>query len=626
MEVLKSSESSERGEEQPNTRIQYSGSVDTADPKPSHDYEFAEFRIDSVHRELLRDGQPVPLPTRSFEALLLLVRQCGVLLDKTALMDAVWPDATVEENSLARAIADIRRALGEGPKEKRFIETVARRGYRFLPRVITRAANPERPGTAEVAAARPTRLAVVPFAWITAEGREPSLSIGMADAVITRLSNLTTLVVRPTSAILRYAAEHQDLAAIGRDLDVDFVISGNIQQSGDRLRVSVQMVSPDHQRSEWAEHFDEKSTHVFAVEDSISERIAEALALQLTSAQRESLTRRHTGNNEAYQLQLRGRYFLGRRTLAAAKKAIEHFEQALRLDEHYALAWAGIADAYIQMGLYGALTGWLPPHETYPVAKRAACKAIALEPRLAEAHASLGTVSLYYDWDWPTAQKEIGKALLLKPHYGEAHHWFAMMCCFLGGFEQALNSIETALNLEPFSLVLNADRGYISYFKRCYGEAIQHLQATLEMDDHFARTHHRLGLAYSACGLHREAIGHLREARKYSDDSPQVMGSLGYAYGCAGEIHEAEIILRELLALSANSYVPAAPIADVCAGLGRIDQTLEWLESAVSERSSAIVRLRVDPRFDFLRPDDRFQRIVNRVRTGFEPHVPRGSK
>lgn len=590
--------------------------MDTADPKPSHDYEFAEFRIDSVHRELLRDGQPVPLPTRSFEALLLLVRQSGVLLDKTALMDAVWPDATVEENSLARAIADIRRALGERPKERRFIETIARRGYRFLPRVTTRPANRQTPEKAEVAAARPTRLAVVPFAWITAEGREPSLSIGMADAVITRLSNLTTLVVRPTSAILRYAAEHQDLAAIGRDLDVDFVISGNIQQSGEWLRVSVQMESPDHQCSEWAAHFDEKSSHVFAVEDSISERIAEALALQLTAGQKESLTRRHTGNSEAYQLQLRGRYFLGRRTLAATKKGIEHFEQALRLDEHYALAWAGIADAYVQMGLYGALTGWLPPHETYPVAKRAACKAIALEPRLAEAHASLGTVSLFYDWDWPTAQKEMEMALLLQPHNGQAHHWFAMMCCFLGDFEQALNSIETALNLDPFSLALNADRGYIFYFNRRYGEAIQHLQATLEMDDRFARTHHRLGLAYSACGLHREAIGHLREAVKYSDDSPQVMGSLGYVYGCAGEIQQAETILEELVGRSGHSYVPAAAIADVCAGLGRVDQALDWLERAVSERSSAIVRLPVDPRFDVLRPDPRFQRVVNHVRTG----------
>ncbi len=604
-------------EERPGTPNQYSRNVDTANPKLSHDYEFAEFRVDSLNRELLRNGQPVPLATRSFEALLMLVRRSGVLLDKAALMDAVWPDAVVEENSLARAIADIRKALGEGPKEKRFIETVARRGYRFLPRVTTRPANPGISRATEVGASRPTTLAVVPFAWITAEGSEPSLSIGIADAVITRLSNLAELVVRPTSSILRYGSEHQDLTAIGRDLDVDFVISGNIQQSGDRLRVTVQMVSPDHQRSEWADRFDEQLIHVFAVEDSISERIAKALALQLTYAQRESLTRQHTGSGEAYQLQLRGRYFLGKRTLAAAKKAIEHFELALRLDAGYALAWAGIADAHIQIGLYGALTGWLPPHETYPVAKRAAWKAINLEPQLAEAHSSLGMVSLFYDWDWPSAQREMAKALLLQPHYGQAHHWFAMMCCFLGDFEQALNSIETALKLEPVSLILNGDRGYILYFARRYREALKHLQSTLEMDGCFARTHHRLGLTYTACGMHREGIDHLIEARKYSDDSPQVMGSLGYAYGCAGEIHEAEIILEQLVSLSANRYVPAAPIADVCAGLGRVDQALEWLERAVSERSSAIVRLRVDPRFDFLRLDARFQCIVNQVRTGF---------
>ncbi len=586
-------------------------------PEASVCYEFADFRLDPANRELLQRGHPVPLVAKSFDVLLVLVKHSGMLIEKSRLLDSVWADASVEENSLARAIADIRRALGEGPKEHRFIATISGRGYRFLQDVVTVAprhgrnfaesADKEMPGPSGSAA---MTLAVLPFAWLTPRGNDPSLSFGIADAVITRLSNLHQLVVRPTSAILPHAGFSQDLTAVARTLKVNYVITGSIQQAGEHVRVTVQMISADQQRAVWADQFDERFTHLFAVEDSLSARIVAALALNLTNAQNHSLNHSYTKNSEAYQLNLRGRYFLSRRTFEAAQKAIRHFQQAIELDPQYAMPWVGIADTQILIGLHGSLTGWLRPHDAYPEAERAALKALELQPHLAEAHASLGFVYFFYRWDWVSAQREIKQTLLLQPFYANIHHWYSMMCSFMGRHDDALAAIRTALDLEPLSLIYNANRGYILYFARQYPQAIEQLQRTLDLDESFSATHHRLGLAYSSSGLHQEAIDHCLAAARVTVDSPQALGALAYAYARGGETERAQEILRRLVEMSRTRYVSAAIMAEACLGLEQFDQAMEWLEAAVQERTAAILRLRVDPRFDCVRSDPRFQRVI----------------
>ena len=583
-------------------------------------YEFGVFRVDLVERTILRDGQPVALLPKSFDVLAVLLENSGRLLGKDFLLSSVWFDAEVEENSLARAIADIRKALGEGPKENRFIATVARRGYRFVAEVRSLTAPSEAGRTLASAHAAlsaggekvPT-LAVLPFTWLTQEGSDGSLAIGLADALITRLSNLTQIVVRPTSSILKYADGDRDPIAVASELRVDFVVSGSLQQASERVRVTVQMVSPNEQRSIWADYFEETLTHIFSVEDSISERVAAALALKLTTAQRESLVRRNTEHNEAYQLYLRGRFFWSKQTLASAQKAIDYFRQALNLDPQYARAWAGIADAYILIGLSGSLTGGLPPHQIYPQAKQAALAAIELHEALAEAHASLGFIKFFYDWDSIGAQQEFDHALTLHPHYASAHHGRALACGFLGRVDESLKWIGTALEIEPLSLIVNANKGYVLYIARRYDESITQLQKTLEIDPSFAATHHRLGLAYCARDMHREAIQHFQEALRFSDDNPLAWGTLGYIYGQTGREAEAHEILRRLSTISKSRYVSAAIMAEVWTGLREYKEALTWLEKAVHERTGALVTFRVDPRFDCLKSEPRFQQVLQNL-------------
>jgi TolB-like protein/tetratricopeptide (TPR) repeat protein len=527
------------------------------------------------------------------------------MVERQFLLTTVWADAAVEENSLSRAIADIRKVLGEGAKENRFIATVARRGYRFVAEV----SNPK----SASATGRSAAVAVLPFAWLTPEGGDRSLAVGLADALIARLSNLNQIIVRPTNSILRYAGGKRDPMEIAAELKVDFVISGSLQQAGDRVRVTVQMVSPDQHRSVWADHFEETFTHIFSVEDSISARVAAALALKLTNAQRQSLGRHSTENHEAYQLYLRGRYFWSGQTFASAQKAIAYFHQAIDLDPRYALAWAGIADAQILIGLSGALTGGLAPHQVYPEAKHAALKAIELDETLAEAHASLGFIRAFYDWDTLEAQQEFHRALALQPNYASAHHGCALAYGFQGQHDASLRKIEAALEIEPLSLIFNANKGYLLYVARRYDEAVDQLLKTLEIDPAFAPTHYRLALAGAAQGRHDAAILHLQEAQRFSDGSPSALGALGYIYAKTGREQDARTILRQLTETSKSRYVSPVISAEICTGLGQYADTLEWLEQAVQQRSGALFTFNVDPRFDCLRSEPRFQRVLQNL-------------
>jgi TolB-like protein len=418
-----------------------------------HVYAFGPFRLDVAARALLRGDTVVPLLPKSFETLAVLVRNYGKLLDKDVLMGSVWQDAVVEENSLAKAISDVRKALGDWPKHQRYIVTVPGRGYRFAATVTTVASAPQTHS-----------IAVRPFTTMTGQPADEFLGVGLADALITRLSRAKRILVRPTSAVLRFDGATKDAASIARELDVDWLLDGTVRRAGDRIRVSVQLVKTPTGATAWADTFDETFTDLFAVEDTISRRIVAALAVRLTGAEEQLLARHQTDRGEAYELYLKGRFFWTRRTPDAIDKAIDYFERAIASDPNYALAYAGLADAYIILGLQSAVMGGRRPTDTCPKAQTAVVKALQLDDALAEAHTSLGHIKFSYQWDWTGAEECFITSTGLNPHYAHGRNAYAIALMFCGRTDEALTQIREARRLDPLSTIINTTYGWLLYY------------------------------------------------------------------------------------------------------------------------------------------------------------------
>jgi TolB-like protein/Flp pilus assembly protein TadD len=576
-----------------------------------HLYEFGPFRLDPAERILLRAGQPVPLTLKAFDLLLALVENSGHIVEKEALLKAVWPDSFVEEGVLSVNVFKLRKALGENEGLK-FIETVPKRGYRFVAEVKTVYATPPPPiAPAPRTDQTITSIAVLPFKSLGADSSDDYLGLGLADALITRLSNIPRLVVRPTSAVRKYAGLAQDAQAVASDLMVESVLEGSLRRSGERLRVTVQLISAHAGAPLWAEKFDEQFTDIFAVEDSISAQVAHALLRQLSGEEERRLAKRQTANAEAYLLYLKGRYFWNKRTEAGLRKGIEFFQQALETDPQYALAWAGIADSY----LLGA--NIRPPREEMPKAKAAALRALELDDTLAEAHASLGRIKMFFDWDWTGAESEFKRALELNPNYATARQWFANYLIAVGRAQEAVAEINLAQELDPLSLVINTARGWVCYFAREYDQALEQYQRVLEMDPSFVQAQREIGMVYERKGMVAEALAATQQAISLGGENAIVLTLLGRFYAVAGQRDEAEQVIARLNALASTRYTPPMLFAPIYAALGEREQALDWLERAYEDRSSPLVWLKVDPWFDDLRDDPRFADLLLRV--GLQP-------
>lgn len=578
-------------------------------------YEFGKFRVYPVHRVLLCDGKPITLAPKSFDLLSVLVQHHGKLLNKEFLLEAVWSDAAVEENSIAKAVSEIRKALGDTSKSPRFIATIAKHGYRFLPKVIVRSGPltaVTAPSTAElrIAGARVTSLAVLPFIWLTPITSDTLLGVGMADALITKLSSLPQIVVRPTASILKYTAAHRDPVSIATEMGVDFVLSGSLQQIDDRLRLTIQMVTPDQKRCVWADSFEARFTSLFEVEDSVSSRVANALALKLTPAQKQLLGRRNTSDGEAYRAYLRGRYFWSEQTFTSALKAIDCFRESLALDPNYSVAWAGMADSYVLIGVSGALTGGLPADQIWPHAKNASLRAIALDDSQTEAHAALGFINFFYEHDEQAAHREFDRALALQPHYASAHHGRSLAFGFSGKHDAALEAIEQAIAIEPLSPIFNANKGYLLYIAHRYDDAVAQLRNAIALDETFAATHYRLSLPLIAQRDYENATQHLEKALELSNESPHVLGALGYIYGLTKQEDRAKEILARLNRLARTRHVSDATFAEVQVGLRDYDNAGISLNRAVQNRAPALIAFRVDPRYEELRALPRFADLL----------------
>ena len=448
-----------------------------------------------------------------------------------------------------------------------------------------------------------TSIAVLPFKPLAAGARDESLELGMADTLITTLGTMTQITVRPISAVRQYTDLDQDALKAGREQRVDAVLEGSIQKLGDQIRVTVRLLSVRDGVQLWAEKFDQKSTDIFLIQDSISERVAETLAAKLTGQQKESLNKRYTSDTEAYQLYLRGRYFLNKSTEEDLKKSAAYFEQALQKDPDYALAYTGLADSYVQLGNYGLIQ----MKDSYPKAKTALNRALEKDEKLGEAHASLGFVLMNYYWAWTEAEKEFKRAVEMNPNYAMAHNWYAQHLAFTGKSQEALREAKRAQEIDPISPWNNS--AFVSFLARQYDDAILAAQKTLELDPNFAVAHMIIGLSYVQKKMYEEGISELQK----SSANPDSRALLGYAYAMAGKKTEGRKIVIELEQSATKKYVSPFPIAVAYTGLGENDRAFAALEKAYEEKSWGMGMLRVNPVFDPIRSDPRFAALLRRV-------------
>ena len=607
-------------------------------------YRFAEFTLNTGEQTLLRGTNEVYLQPKTFETLVYLVERHGHLVKKNELLDTLWADTYVTENALTRCIKEVREALQDDAHQPHFIKTIPRIGYKFIANVedLAQKSTENRHGVVSnepvtdsrfssrqillvglgtlilasltflvyrsktkeaTSAPQITSIAVLPFKPLVADRRDESLEMGMADSLISVLGNLNGITVRPISAVRRYTGLDQDALAAGREQRVDAVLEGSIQKTNDEIRVTVRLLRVTDGVQVWSDKFDQKSTDIFLIQDSISQRVAATLANKLSGAERQLLTKHSTQEPAAYLLYLKGRYFLNKSTEQDFKKAIEYFESALEKDPNYAAAYAGVADAYAQLGSFGLLE----MKTSYERAREAIARALERDDKLAEAHASLGYILTNYYWNWPEAENQFKQAIELNPNYAMAHNWYSQYLGFMGRPEEALRESKRAQEIDPLSPWTNS--GFISFLARRYDEGIAESQKALELDPQFATAHMVIGLSYVQKKNYEQAISELQKAQ----DNPDSRALLGYAYGVAGKRNEARHLLDELQQVAKEKYVSPFPVAATYVGLGETDKAFEMLERAYAERSWAMGMLKVNPIFDPIRLDQRYIELLRRM-------------
>lgn len=595
-------------------------------------YEFGPYRLDVRERILLLEGRSVAVTPKALDTLIMLVRNQGKVVSKEELLHTVWPGTFVEEGILAQNIMTLRKAL----RNPEWIETVPKRGYRFTMKVSA-------PAPAEVPPIAPVRsrvpqlwffaalaamvtvtvvlaarwerpkarvrtLAVLPFLSI---GEQPAhMGLGLADVLINRLGMLSELAVRPTSAVRKFAdgAEPDPLAA-GRELGVDAVLEGNIQREGDRVRVTVRLLRVSDGTSLWSEKFDQPYRDLFTLEDAIGGEVANGLMLDLTAPQRERLRRRYTENAEAWQAYLRGRYLWSRRTPEAYHKAIVEFEEAARIDPNYALAYAGLADAYALLGSNPNQD--VPRAQAMEKARAAALKSIALDADLAEAHTALAFILMHYDWKCADAEKEFQRALSLNPSYATAHQWRAVNLLVTGHAEEGLQELKRAQALDPASLIIMADTVEMDIFTGRLQDAVAQGKRALDIDPSFSLAQEYLSWAYTGQHLFTEAAAVLGRDSQVID--PLHLDALAYVYAMEGRRDAARTLLRGLVERARQEQGLEFMVASSYAALGDAEGMVPWMEKAFSERTGALLLLHLHPKFAPVRDDPRYKAFVSRV-------------
>jgi serine/threonine-protein kinase len=452
-------------------------------------------------------------------------------------------------------------------------------------------------------------IAVLPFKPLQADARDEVLELGIADTLITRLGRLKKIAVRPFSAVRHFTALDQDPVAAGRQLQVQVVLEGGIQKVGDKIRITAQLVNVADGRTLWTQQFDERWTDIFVVQDAIAQRVADGLIVTLTGEERSELSRNYTTDPEAYRLYLSGSYQWNKRTPEGIRKGLEAFRQAAEKDPSYALAFVGVANAYITLAAYHLAA----PREALPLAREAAAQALKIDERLAEAHTALGRIINDYYWDWPQAEREFKRALELKPNYPILHDWYAIFLTNLGRFDEAIREAKLEVELDPLSPVAQTRVGIALYVARRYDQAIPILQRTLSLEPDFTPARIYLGLCYVMQGRSEEALAEFQKGRASAPNNPDFISLLGNAAALAGKRGEARQHQGQLNELAKHAYVTPFAQALIPAALGEMDVAFMWMEKCFEERSPALGALKTDPLFDPLRQDARFASLLRRV-------------
>jgi TolB-like protein/DNA-binding winged helix-turn-helix (wHTH) protein/Flp pilus assembly protein TadD len=626
---------------------------------------FGVFELDLRAGELRKHGLRVRLQEQPLQILTMLLEHPGDVITRDELKKKLWPaDTFVDfDHGLNKAISKIREALGDSADSPRFVETVARRGYRFLAEVKvvdpTPAPRPEpiakphpraEADTGAGLAAKPApprpplrspvrilsgvvlvlliaslagwklhwwnhpspairSLAVLPLESLSSDASQDYFADGMTDELISDLGQISALRVISRTSVMAYKRARKPLPQIARELNVDAVVEGTVLRSGDQVRISAQLIEASSDKHLWSASYEGEVRDTLALQSKVAKAIADQIRINLNPQEQAALKNARVVNPQAYESYLKGRYFWNKRTAEGLKVALAYFNQAIDEDPKYAQAYSGLADTYALLGdwQYAAMT----PKEALPKAKAAAVRALELDGTLGEAHNSLAFCLDAFEWDFDSAGKEFQKAIELNPGYATAHHWYAWHLSVLGRYDQAIAEMRKAENLDPLSLIINADLAELLVIAHAYDESIRQSRKTIEMDPNFALAHNQLGLAYLEKQRHDEAIAELQKAVRLSGSSPTCVANLAAAYVVSGKKDEAAKLLGELKARSKPSYSYSPEIAVIYAALGDRDQAMNWIEKGYQERFNPSVLLR--PGFDPLRSDPRFEDLLRRI-------------
>ncbi len=451
-------------------------------------------------------------------------------------------------------------------------------------------------------------IAVMPFVNESGNADVEYLSDGMTETLISSLSNLSNLNVKPRSSVFRYKGKDTDLQTIAKELNVHAILNGRVFQRGDGLTLSLELVDVSQDKVIWAEQYQRKTFDLVSLQSEVARDVLSKLRIRLTGTDDQKLAKKSTKNAEAYQLYIQGRYEWNKFSFDSLKKSIPLFERAIQKDPTYALAYSGLADSYVNLGV-----DYISAQDAMPQARVAAIQAIALDDSLAEAYTSLGSYKMFYEWDIKGAEEEYRKAISLDAKYGNARHFYSHCLQFSGREAEAIREMKTAVELEPLSLVNNSELGWAYYLANQHDAAIEQLHKTIKLDPSYSYSYFILGLVYADKGNYAEAVAALREGQKLSPDWLELQAVLAYTYASAGERGEAEALLTKLLKSAADTYVNPVLIASVYVALADNDRAIAWLERGYREKCSWMSWIAIEPQLERLRPDPRFQDLVSRV-------------
>jgi adenylate cyclase len=562
-------------------------------------YEFGPYRLDTVGRSLECRGEVIALPPKAVEVLAELVKRPGEVVGKKELLETVWPEAFVEEANLNQMVFVLRRAI-ESTNGSEYITTVPRRGYRFSG-TVRRVEIP----------CRIDSIAVLPLANLSGDPSQEYFADGITEALITELAKVGSLRVVSRTSVMRYKGRAEPIAQIARALRVRGLLEGSVVKSGDRFRITVQLIHAASDQHLWTEVYDGAMADVLEVQGKVARDVAAGIRAQLSRGEKARLTISRKVSPEAYSLYLKGRYFARILTEEGQRKAILHFQKSIQCDRDYAPAYAGLAECLIELAYFFGMN----PKKAFAEAKPAALKAVALDEEFAEGHAALGLLRLLDDWDWEVADAETGRAIELAPGNPYVYWKRGVFLRYAGRCDESIPVHLHAESLDPFSIVAITEVGYALYYARRFGEASKQIQKAIELEPAWDQLYFVLGLTLLQQKRFEEAISALRTAVQKEPGNVFSVAALIYGLGHAGRKKEAERHLDQLM--KKYEYVPCWFLAMAWVGLNDKERALEALEQAFRDHEPCMVSLKVDAIFDPLRKEERFKGMVRGV--GLEP-------